>query len=189
MDNGNCDTLLQFSAAAILRLVDGTSAVVADQNEDNEAYIDAAPSVLPHQLVRILPRNFSIYLQRHRERLDYTFSIKEIENIGRQHKVLCDWYRRKPDVKRSIDSFDEGAAYPDAWNRLHNMYPLLERFVVGLATIFLGTYTAKSDFSVVKYEKTRNRMCLSDTSLEGILHVKQYGRMRSLGSESSLNTV
>ena len=128
-------------------------------------------------------------MQRHRERLDYTFSIKEIENIGRQHKALCDLYRRKPDVKRSIDSFYEGAAYPDAWNRLHNMYPLLERFVVGLATIFLGTYTAKSDFSVVKYEKNRNRMCLSDASLKVILHAKQYRRLLSLGSESSMNTV
>ena len=75
MDNGNCDTLLQFSYAAILGLVDGISAAIAELNEDNEAYIDTDPSVLPHQLVRILPRNFSFYLQRHRERLYYTFSI------------------------------------------------------------------------------------------------------------------
>ena len=90
MENENCDTLLQLSADVILGLVDGISAVVAERNEDNEAYIDASPSVLPHQPVRILPRDFSVYLQRHRERLDYTFSIKEIENIGRQHKALCD---------------------------------------------------------------------------------------------------
>ena len=62
MDNGNCDTLLQLSAAAILGLVDGVSAVVTEKNEDNEAYIDAAPIVLPHQLVRILTRNFFVYL-------------------------------------------------------------------------------------------------------------------------------
>ena len=30
MDNGNCDTLLQFSAAAILGLVDGISTLVAE---------------------------------------------------------------------------------------------------------------------------------------------------------------
>ena len=90
MDNGNCDTLLKLAAAAILQLVDVISAVVAERNEDNESYIDAAPIVLPNQLVRILPRDFSIYLQRHRERIDYTFSIEEIDNIGRQHKALCD---------------------------------------------------------------------------------------------------
>ena len=48
MDNRNCDTLLKLSAAAILGLVDGISAVVVEQSEDNEAYIDAAPNVLPH---------------------------------------------------------------------------------------------------------------------------------------------
>ena len=135
MENGNCDTLLQFSAAAVLGLVDGINAVVAERNKDNEAYIEAAPSVLPHQLVRIMPHDFSVYLHHHRERLDYTFSIEEIENIGRQHKALCDLYRRQPDVKGSIDSFDEGAAYRDAWNGLHNTYLFLERFVGGLATI------------------------------------------------------
>ena len=189
MDNGNCDTLLQFSEAAILGLVDSISAIVAERNKDNEAYIDAAPSVLPHQLVRILPHNFSVYLQRHRERLDYTFSIKEIENIGRQHKALCGLYRRQPDVKRNIDIFDKGAAYQDYWNGLHNTYLLLERFVGGLVTIFSSTYTVESNFLVVKYEKIRKRMCLSGASLEGILHVKQYRRMRSLFSESSMNTV
>ena len=69
-ENGNCDTLLQLSVAAILGLVDGISSVIAERNKENEAYIDAAPSGIPHQLVRILPRDFSVYLQRHREHLD-----------------------------------------------------------------------------------------------------------------------
>ena len=76
MYNMNCDTLLQLSAAAILGLVDGISAVVAERNKDKKAYIGAAPSVLTHQIVRILPRNFSVYLQRHQERIKYTFKIK-----------------------------------------------------------------------------------------------------------------
>jgi hypothetical protein len=57
--------------------MDSITAVVAERTEDNEAYIDAAPDVLPHQLVLILPRGFCVYLQRHRERLDYTFSKRE----------------------------------------------------------------------------------------------------------------
>ncbi len=117
---------------------------------------------LPHQLVRILPRDFCVYLQRHRERLDYTFSNEEIENIGRQHKALCDSYRRQPNVKSSIDNFDDSAAYRDAWIGLHNTYLLLEKFVGGLATIFPDTSTVESDFSVVKYEKNKNRMSLTD---------------------------
>ncbi|CAK9254061.1 unnamed protein product [Sphagnum jensenii] len=83
MDSRHYETLLRLSASAILELVDGITAVVAERTEDNEAYINTAPDVLPHQLVRILPRDFCIYLQRHRERLDYTFNNEEIENIER----------------------------------------------------------------------------------------------------------
>jgi hypothetical protein len=54
----------------------------------------------------------------------------------------------------SIDSFNDSAAYHDAWIVLQNMYPLLESFVGGLATTFPGTSTVESDFSVVKYEKS-----------------------------------
>jgi hypothetical protein len=123
MDRGHRETLLRLSASAILELVDGLTAVVADKTEDNEAYIDAAPDVLPHQLVRILPRDFCVYLQRHRERLDYSFGNEEIETIGRQYKALYDSYQRQPDVKSSIDSFDDSDAYRDAWIGLQNTYP------------------------------------------------------------------
>jgi hypothetical protein len=58
MDSGHRETLLRLSASAILELVDGSTAVVAERSEDSEAYIDAAPDVLPYQLVRIQPRDF-----------------------------------------------------------------------------------------------------------------------------------
>jgi hypothetical protein len=105
-------------------------------------------------------------------RYDYTFSNEAIETIGRQHKALYASYHRQPDVKSSLDSFDDSAAYRDAWIGLQNTYPS--------GTIFPGTSTVESDFSVVKYEKNKNRMSLTDASLEGILHAKQYRRMHSL---------
>jgi hypothetical protein len=80
-------------------------------------------------------------------------------------------------VKSSIDNLDDGAAYRDAWIGLQNKYLLLERFVGGLATISPGTSTVESDLSVVKYEKNKNRMSLTDASLEGIFRAKQYRRM------------
>ena len=105
--------------------MDGISAVVMERNEYNKAYIYATPSVLTHHLVRILPCDFCVYLKRHRERLDYIFNIKEIENIERQHKALCNTYCRQPELKSSIYSFDNGAAYRDSWKGLHNTHPLL----------------------------------------------------------------
>ena len=96
MDSSNCDTLLQLSLSAILGLVDVISTAVVWQNKDNESYIEAAPSVIPHQFFYILPHKFSIYMQRYEDLLDYTFSIEEIDSIGQQNKSLCDVYCHKP---------------------------------------------------------------------------------------------
>jgi hypothetical protein len=48
MDSGHHETFLRLSVSAILKLVDGTIAVVTKRTEDNEAYINAAPNILPH---------------------------------------------------------------------------------------------------------------------------------------------
>jgi hypothetical protein len=66
------------------------------------------------------------------------------------------------------------------WHYVQNRFKYLERFCGGLATAFPGTSTVESDFSVVKWEKDDCRRGLTDFSLEGILHAKQFGRMQSI---------
>ena len=185
IDSSKCEMLLRSIASAILALVDGINDIVGERTVGKESYLDAAPDVLPHQLVQVLPRNYCSYLQRLRERLEQTFSAEEIEKIKRQYKTLCGSYRQQPNVKSCIDSFNDASSYHDAWIGHHDKYKLLQRFTGGLATIFPGTSTVESDFSVAKFEKTKNRMNLTDVSLEGILHAKQYRRLRSLNISNS----
>jgi hypothetical protein len=96
MDSGHRETLLRLSASAILELVDGITAVVAERTEDNDAYIDAVPNVLPHQLVRILHRDFCVYLQLHRQRLDYTFSNRRLRLLGASTRLCTTPNTAKP---------------------------------------------------------------------------------------------
>ena len=56
----------------------------------------------------------------------------------------------------------------------------LQLFCGGLATLFPGTATVESDFSIVNYEKDRYRAKLTDFSLEGIMQAKQYDLVMSL---------
>ena len=49
-----------------------------------------------------------------------------------------------------------------------------------MATAFPGTSNVESDFSIVKWEKDVMQMSLSDFSLEGILHAKQYNKIYHL---------
>ena len=49
-----------------------------------------------------------------------------------------------------------------------------------MATAFPGTSNVESNFSIVKWEKDVMQMSLSDFSLEGILHAKQYNKIYNL---------
>jgi hypothetical protein len=53
----------------------------------------------------------------------------------------------------------------------------------GLATVFLGTATVESDFSVLKYAKNDYRTALTDFSLEGILHAKQFRMLQAINTQ------
>ena len=49
-----------------------------------------------------------------------------------------------------------------------------------MATAFPGTSNVEGNFSIVKWEKDVMQMSLSDFSLEGILHAKQYNKIYNL---------
>ena len=87
--------------------------------------------------------------------------------------------------RAALIALADASSYHDSWIGHHDKYKLLQIFTGGLATIFPGTSTVESDFSVVKHEKTKNRMNLTDVSLKGILHAKQYRRLRSLNISNS----
>ena len=44
----------------------------------------------------------------------------------------------------------------------------------GIATVFLNTASVESDFSILSWEKDKYRLSITDLSLEGIMHCKQY---------------
>jgi hypothetical protein len=64
--------------------------------------------------------------------------------------------------------------FADAWAPLLERYPLLFDFFGTLATVFPGTATVESDFSILKWTKNNNSTRLSDFSLEGKLHARQW---------------
>jgi hypothetical protein len=46
-----------------------------------------------------------------------------------------------------------------------------------IATAFPGTSSVESDFSIVNWEKDDCRIALTDLSLEGIFHSKQFDKI------------
>ena len=70
-------------------------------------------------------------------------------------------------------SKDRTKSFRDNWISFAPFYPKLVQFCGGLASVFPGTSTVESDFSVIGWEKDEYRFSLTDISLEGILHAKQ----------------
>ena len=56
----------------------------------------------------------------------------------------------------------------------------LENFCGGLATVFPGTASVESNFSILKWEKDDGKPALTNFLFQGILHGKQHRQMGKL---------
>ena len=88
-------------------------------------------------------------------------------------------YLRDLALKEAFDSIDEDTAEFDAsWQCLSATYPILHEFFGGLATVFPGTATVESDFSLLKMTSCKHSTNLTDFSLESKLHAKQFAELQ-----------
>jgi hypothetical protein len=78
-------------------------------------------------------------------------------------------------LKEGIDSLSsQQSSFQDGWSLLGARLPNLMEYCGVVATLFPGTSTVESDFSVLRWEKDRFRNGLSDFGLEGVLQAKQF---------------
>ena len=109
-----------------------------------------------------------------------TCSITEIDVIGLEFEELQSAYHRESSFKAVLDECGPHTSFEEGWKLTQDRFCFLREFSGGFATAFPGTSTVESDFSIVKWEKDVGRVSLTDFSLEGILHAKQFKRMRSI---------
>lgn len=89
------------------------------------------------------------------------------------------FWRLIPRLLHPDKSDDRLAAFDYIW-RLEDAvtrYPTLARFCGGFATVFPNTANVEADFSILGGEKNKKRTSLTDLSLEGIMHCKQWSRL------------
>ena len=76
-----------------------------------------------------------------------------------------------------VESFK---SFEEHWKCLNGKYQHLQAFCGALATVFPGTATVESDFSLINFEKSKSRYHLTNLCLEGILLAKQQDTLQSL---------
>lgn len=163
----------------------GIKNVLAVRDSNNRGSDAALPPVLPHSLVKVRTAQVSELVRGYASRLQLSgWSQTRIEQIEKDHKELMRAYRGEVQFKESLDACsDLRDKFCDAWALCGGRFGVLREFAGGLASMFPNTATVEADFSLIGYEKDEYRQSLTDFSLEGILHAKQFDTLRDLSAK------
>jgi hypothetical protein len=110
-------------------------------------------------------------------------SASEMNQIGVDFSGLLRAYREENAFKAMVEScLNVDTDFATGWSSggPGERFPVLRLFCGDLASTFQNTATVESDVPVLGWEKDEFRKCLTDFSLEGILHCKQFERLKSL---------
>ena len=171
--------VLQSTAFLFAESVNGLSRMIAERNVANEA-TDCLPPVLPQDLVRISPYEFSQIVETQKNRLMISFTEEQIVCINNEFKLLRAAYRGEEGLRRILDMSDHKTTFTNGWKLLVDRIPLLCQFAGGLASVFPRKTRVESDCSVIGWKKDEYCTALTNFSLEGILHCKQYEHLKDL---------
>ncbi len=140
-----------------------------DRNNNAMADLGSIPPVLQHELVELFAADFIRKIRQHAFRLDHCYSSTQIDLVADEHEALIHAHRCEPVLKDGIDSLSNNSSFKDGWSLLGARFPNLMEYCGVIATLFLGTSTVESDFSIMRWEKDLFRKRLSNFGLEGVM--------------------
>ena len=103
-----------------------------------------------------------------------------MEIIQEEHSELISAYRSEDPLRDAINSSTSTDSFMDGSKCVGSgRSEKLKEFCGGMGTVFPGTANVESDFSIVNFEKNDYRTALTDLSVEGIMHSKQFTTIQS----------
>jgi hypothetical protein len=128
-----------------------------------------------HWLVKLSAFQFLQKIRKDTFCLDHRYSACQIDLIADEQKALRYAYRTEPVLKDSIDQLSGRSSFKEGWSVIAGTrFQNLMDYCGVVATLFPGTSTVESDFSVLRWEKDGFQKQLSDIGLEGVMQAKQY---------------
>ena len=120
----------------------------------------------------------------HLQQLRHSWSEQTIAEIENQYRGLVTAYREEPVLKSAIDAYAQVSikSFEEAWAIVEGRFEILRDFCGGIVTVFANTASVESDFSILGWEKDKFRLSITDLSLEGVMHCKQYSALHLLAS-------
>ena len=180
LDKSAVDELLlqigQMYMVTLSRLLTAVAERDASNGPDEEL-----PPVTPRELVHTGGGAFCAIVRKFSSRLHNSgLTPQDIEAIEESHQDLLDSYRRESVLRDVIDSTAPTCSFKDAWAGQQARFMPLFKFCGGIASVFPGTATVESDFSVLRREKNVFRQNLTDFGLASVMHARQYDRLCQL---------
>jgi hypothetical protein len=146
------------------------------------------PPAVPLSLLDMSPRRLQDSLVAMRSRLSLTLPSDFPHKVCSEQTALKRDVNNSDDLKSKLEEAAKRAGAADyfraCWEPLNGNYPHLQHFASGLCTVFPGSSTVESDFSILKFEKSDHRTSLSDVCIEGIFHARQFEELEQLQVES-----
>jgi hypothetical protein len=89
---------------------------------------------------------------------------------------------RSPRLKAELEGMaaKPTASFQSCWLPVMPRYPNLREVAAGLATVFPGSSSVESDFSILKQDKSPQRSRLADLTVEGHFHARQWPELERL---------
>ena len=127
-DDDKYKMVLHSTALLFAFSVNGLKKVIADR-DNNNGPSDNFPPVLPHELVKLRPFNFSEIVVMQNARLGVSYTEEEIISINDEFKLLKTAYRYEDALKNIIDGFNYKTTFVAGWRGLVDRFPRLCNFV------------------------------------------------------------
>lgn len=109
------------------------------------------PPVLPYDLAGLRAASLLRLMVQFSSRLNLSVKPHYIITISNQHKALISTLRSDSTTRTLIESFDGKKSFAEAWKLLEVRFLYLVDICSGLTTVFPGTSTVESDFSVLRW--------------------------------------
>ena len=129
------------------------------------------------------PVDFVELVASHEKRLKTVYDDIFLEKITDQHKLLKQAVATEPVLLSALKATAKNS-FHEAWNAAGHRFTELRTFAGGLASVLPTTARVEGDFSIMGYRRDDNCANLSIFSLEGVLHSKQYTKLKKSTSTS-----
>lgn len=142
----------------------------AERDSTNSESAHQLPAILPFQVVALKTREFFAIMKQQKDGLLQTWDEQNLVKLDDQFRSfkchVAGSAGSQADIEKYSSCLVEGAGvFQKCWSTFVNRFPLLVQFLGGLASVFPGTSTTESDFSVLQWEKDEHRAHLTNLSL------------------------